>query len=121
MRTTTTIGILTTACALAWAVSSMAESPPAPTKDDTAMATEIEHRLSADPDVNAQMIKIDVRAGVVTLSGTALGEDAKSRAGKLAATVPGVVDVHNQIAVGAPGARDEHGPASIPEQMPGAR
>jgi hypothetical protein len=117
----TTIGILTTTFALAWAVASPAQSPPVPTESDTAVATEIEHRLSADREVNAQMIKIDVRGGIVTLSGSAPGEDAKSGAGKLAAAVPGVVDVHNEIAVGDPGVHDEHGPGPIPEQMPGAR
>lgn len=117
----TTIGILVITFALTGAVASPAQSPPASTKTDTAVATEIEHRLSADRDVNAQTIKIEVRGGIVTLSGSAPGEDAKSRAGKLAAAVPGVVDVHNEILVGHPGARDEHGPASIPDQMPGAR
>ena len=63
----TTIGILTTTFALAWAVASPAQSPPAPTKSDTAVATEIERRLSADRDVNAQMIKIDVRQGSITV------------------------------------------------------
>ncbi len=114
MRTTVAT-ILGITFALACAGASPAESPPAPTKNDTADATEIEHRLSADKTVNAQTITIDVRGGRVTLSGRAPDEDAKSRAGKLAAAVPGVVDVQNEIAVGAPG-----GPPAIPEQMPGA-
>lgn len=112
---TTVAAILALTFALASAVASPAESPPVPTKDDTAMATEIEHRLSADKTVNAQTIKIDVRAGRVTLSGRAADEDAKSRAGKLAAAVPGVVDVQNVIVVS-----ESPGSPSIPEQMPGA-
>jgi osmotically-inducible protein OsmY len=116
----TTIGILIITCALACAVASPAQSPPIPTTGDTAMATEIEHRLSTDRDVNAQMIKIDVRGGVVTLSGSVPGEDAKDKAGKLAAGVPGVVDVHNQIAVGNPKAPGDP-PGTIPEKMPGDR
>ena len=64
----TTIGILIITCALAWPVASPAQSPPPQTESDTAMATEIEHRLSTDRDVNAQTIKIDVRGGIVTLS-----------------------------------------------------
>lgn len=116
----TTIGILTTSCALALAIASPAASTPVPTKDDTAVATQIEHRLSADRDVNAQTITIDVRGGIVTLSGRVPGEDAKRKAGTLAAAVPGVTDVRNEIMVGDPAARDA-GPATIREPMPDAR
>ena len=56
-------------------------------------------------------------AGIVTLSGNVPAEDAKSRAGKLAATVPGVVDVHNEISVGKAGVRGENGQGPIPEKM----
>ena len=120
MRTGT--GIVMSVCVLAWAfaASSQAQSPTVPITGDTAVATEIEHRLSADREVNVQTIKIDVRGGIATLSGSVPAEDAKNRAGKLAATVPGVVDVHNEISVGDAGARGEHGQGSIPEQMPGA-
>lgn len=117
----TSIGILTTTFALAWVVASAAESPSVPPNSDTAVATEIEHRLSASRDVNAQTIKITVRGGVVTLSGSVPGEDAKSTAEKLAASVPGVVDVQNEIAVDSPGGPEKPGPGPIPEQMPGAR
>lgn len=116
----TTIGILIITCALAWAVASSAEAPPMQAKSDTAVATEIEHRLSTDRDVNAQTIKIDVRGGIVTLSGRAHDEDAKSKAGKLAAGVPGVVDVHNEIAVSDHGAPSDP-PGTLPEKMPGDR
>ena len=117
----TTIGILITICALAGAAASHAQAPPIQTKNDTEVATEIEHRLSTDRNVNAQTITIDVRGAIVTLSGSVPGEDAKTAAGKLAAGVPGVVDVHNEIAVGDPGPRGDHGPGTIPEKMPGDR
>ena len=115
-------GTVMSAFALAWtfAASSQAQPPNLPTTGDTAMSTEVEHRLSADRQVNVQTIKIDVRAGIVTLSGSVPAEDAKSRAGKLAASVPGVVDVHNEISVGKAGARGEHGQGPIPEKMPRA-
>jgi osmotically-inducible protein OsmY len=121
MRTGT--GIVLSACALAWtfATSSQAQSRNGPTTGDTAISTEVEHRLSADRHVNVQTIRIDVRGGVATLSGSVPAEDAKNRAGKLAATVPGVVDVHNEISVGRAGARGEHGEGPIPEKMQGAR
>ena len=93
---------------------------PAPRSDtDPALATEIERRLSADPEVNAQTIKIDVRGGVATLTGRVNADDVKQRAATLAAGVPGVVDVRNEILVSGGGVRGDHGPGPIPEQMPG--
>jgi hyperosmotically inducible protein len=120
MRTGT--GVALSAFALAWTfvAAGQAQSPNDPTTSDSAMSTEIEHRLSADAQVNVQTIKIDVRGGVVTLSGSVPAEDAKNRAGKLAAAVPGVVDVRNEISVGKAGARGEHGQGPIPEKMQGA-
>ncbi len=100
---------------------SHAQTPAAPSEADTALATEIEHRLADDPKVNAQTIKIDVRGGVATLTGRVPDEDAKERAEKLAAGVSGVSKVHNQISVSIGGVPKEEVPGTIPEQMPGAK
>lgn len=70
---------------------------PIPTEADGVVATEIEKRLSADRTVNAQTVKIDVRGGVVTLTGRVPTEAAKERAEKIAADVAGVTEVHNRI------------------------
>ncbi len=117
----TSIVKLTGAVLLTWAAVVSAQSPSVPNRNDTAVATEIEHRLSDDRDVNAQQIEIDVRDGVVTLRGSTPDVAAKTRAGTLAAAVPGVVDVQNDIGVGHPALREDVTPGTIPEEMPGAR
>jgi osmotically-inducible protein OsmY len=121
MRTRTPVVASTLALLLTIAPPAYAQSPAVPTKADTALATEIERRLAADPEVNAQTIKIDVRGGVVTLTGSVVAEGAKSRAEKLTAAVPGVVKVRNEISVSGAGVRGGGGPGPIPEEMPGAR
>src|SRR6266850_455514 len=83
------------------ATSTNAQQRPPQSEADGAVATEIEHRLTRDRQVDAQTIDIDVRGGVVTLSGRVAAEDAKQRAEALAAAVPGVSKVHNEIAVSA--------------------
>jgi osmotically-inducible protein OsmY len=90
-----------------------AQDDPAHTRAD--VATEIEQRFTADPQVNAQTIDVDVRGGVVTLTGRVNDADAKERAGSLAAGVRGVDSVRNQIAVSG-GVRGG-GAGPIPERM----
>jgi hypothetical protein len=95
-----------------------AQSRPPNTANDGAVATEIERRLSADRDVNAQNVTIYVRDGVVTLSGRVPKEDAKRQAARIAGDVPGVEHVRNDLAVGLGRGHDaKSGP--IPEQVPG--
>ena len=103
-----------------WVALSDAQTPAARSETDPVLATEIERRLSADPEVNAQTIEIDVRGGVVTLTGRVNAEDVKRRAETLATGVPGVLDVRNEISVSGGGVRGGDGPGPIPEQMPGA-
>ncbi len=98
-----------------------AEETPRPSEADAAIATEIEHRLSADRAINAQLVEIDVRGGVVTLRGRVPNEDAKEHAESLAADVEGVEEVRNHLAVGTGGGTAERAPGPIPDQMPGAR
>ncbi len=114
--------ILATAVVLAsvLATAATAQESPARSEHDAAVATEIEHRLTRDRQVNAQTIDVDVRGGVVTLTGRVTGDAAKQRAEALAAAVPGVTDVRNRIAVSTGGASGGGGPGPIPERMPGA-
>lgn len=108
MRTNirTTISSIVLAATLACTAVADAQTPVVPSDADGAAATEIEHRLSADKNVNAQMIEIDVRGGVATLKGRVPDEAAKARAEKLAADVPNVKSVRNDITVGHPDAPD---------------
>jgi BON domain-containing protein len=73
---------------------------PVPNEADGKMATEIEHRFSSDPTVNAQTIKIDVRDGVVTLRGRVRSEEASKRAETIAGNVKGVRKVRNLVSAG---------------------
>jgi osmotically-inducible protein OsmY len=111
MRTTIVVTLLAVAVARAAVVA--AQTPVVPSDADGAAATEIEHRLSADKNVNAQMIEIDVRGGVATLKGRVPDAAAKERAEKLAEDVPNVTKVRNDITVGNPDVPD-----TIPEQVP---
>jgi osmotically-inducible protein OsmY len=94
---------------------------PQPSAADAAIATEIEHRLSADRTINAQQVEIDVRGGVVILRGRVPSEDAKERAETLARAVTGVDEVRNHLTAGTGGREGEGAPGPIPDQMPGAR
>jgi osmotically-inducible protein OsmY len=114
MRTTIVVIIL--AVAIVTPGVGAAQTPAVPSDQDGAIATEIERRLAADKQVNAQTVDIDVRGGIVTLKGRVPDEDAKERADHLADGVPGVKEVQNKLLVGNPDT-----PGSIPDEMPGAK
>lgn len=116
MRTTIVVIILALAVALATPGVGAAQTPVVPSDQDGVIATEIERRLSADKQVNAQTVDIDVRGGVVTLKGRVPNEDTKKRADHLADGVPGVKEVQNKLLVGNPDT-----PGSIPDAMPGVK
>lgn len=115
------MGTATAIVALFWMLvgPAVAQTPPA-TQADGEVATEIERRLSVDREVNAQNVTIFVRDGVVTLTGRVPGEDVKRRAEGLAAAVPGVTEVRNNIAAGLGGTAGREPTTTIPEQLPGA-
>ena len=115
-------GVVTSALAVACALvtTSNAQMRTVPTENDVGLATEIEHKLSADREVNAQAIKIDVRDGVATLTGRVNAPDVKRRAEEVTAAVPGITGVRNQITVSGAGLRGEGGAGPIPDSMPGA-
>jgi hypothetical protein len=118
LRGVITSAFFAVACVLV--ATSHAQVRSVPTENDTALATQIEHKLSADREVNAQAIKIDVRDGVATLTGRVNAPDVKRRAEQVTAAVPGITDVRNQISVSGAGLRGEDGAGPIPEAMPGA-
>ena len=114
--------IIAFGCLAATTVVLPAHAQRATKDEDAAIATEIERRLTDDRDVNAQNVRIDTRDGVVTLTGRVPGDDAKQRAETVAATVPGVAEVRNEITVGGGGGlRGDGGPGPIPDEMPRAR
>jgi osmotically-inducible protein OsmY len=67
--------------------------------DDDDIYDHVNQKLNADRDIHGR-IKIDVKDGVVTLSGMVHDEKVKERATKLTKKVAGVKDVVNKIEIG---------------------
>ena len=66
---------------------------------DVAIADEVRVKLAADSIVNGGALAVDVKSGVVTLSGLVPTQTIKQRAGKLAKSVKGVKQVVNNITI----------------------
>jgi hyperosmotically inducible periplasmic protein len=67
--------------------------------DDKVITGKIKAAFAADSVVAAHQVNVDVRDGVVLLSGFTDTAEQKSRAGEIARKEGGVKDVDNQIAV----------------------
>ena len=72
-----------------------------PVTDDQIYDT-VRLHLADDPDVKGGALKVEVKAGVVTLSGTLDTEKQKDKAGKIAKKVKGVAQVVNNITLKGP-------------------
>jgi len=68
--------------------------------DDAALASKVDAKLVADPEVAANNVDVDVQDGVVTLSGVVKTARAKQRAEDVARRIEGVRRVINEIKVG---------------------
>jgi hyperosmotically inducible periplasmic protein len=70
-------------------------------KDDAVIAAKVRKELQQQPNVRAARdINVDVNEGVVQLSGFVPTVDEKNRAADVVASVAGVKDVRNDIALG---------------------
>jgi osmotically-inducible protein OsmY len=69
-------------------------------KDDGAIHDQVLIRLAGDQDVKGTGISVEVKDGVVTLTGKVESDKIRSKAEKLAKRVKGVKSVINQLAVG---------------------
>jgi osmotically-inducible protein OsmY len=67
--------------------------------DDSTITTKVKAKLVQDDTVKARQVDVTTFKGVVQLSGFVDTAEQKSRAAELAATVPGVRDVKNNIEV----------------------
>ena len=65
--------------------------------DDATITTRVKTRFAKDPTVSAMRINVGTMKGVVQLGGFAKSEAERQQAGQLAASVPGVKDVRNDI------------------------
>jgi hypothetical protein len=68
-------------------------------RSDSRVLEDVCDRLSDDDHVDASDVTVQVAGGEVTLSGTVLDRYGKRHAEQLAASVRGVVDVHNHLRV----------------------
>ena len=57
----------------------------------------VEARLKEDPHINDSEITVEVKEGVVILSGTVINDATRVRAETVVEDVPGVFEVHNHI------------------------
>ncbi|MGB9457118.1 MAG: BON domain-containing protein [Bryobacteraceae bacterium] len=73
-----------------------------PVSDDV-IFDQVSIKLTGDPIAKGGAFKVDVKQGVVTLTGPAETERQKDRAGKLAKKVNGVKQVINNITVSKSG------------------
>jgi hypothetical protein len=73
------------------------ESPQA--AEDAALAEKVKGALGADRALRASTVDVGVSSGVVTLFGTADTLAHRDRAAQLAANVPGVKSVKNQMVI----------------------
>ena len=69
--------------------------------DDTAITARVKAKFAEDKQVSAMRINVDTLKGEVQLSGFASSDAEKSRASDLAASVPDVRKVRNNISVRA--------------------
>lgn len=67
---------------------------------DGEISATVRSRLRSDLSVEAGGIDVATSGGRVTLSGMVTSFGERDRAGRLAASVPGVVSVDNRLAVG---------------------
>ncbi len=70
---------------------------------DDRLYDQVRIKLSGDPVAKGGAFTVDVKQGVVTLSGTAETQQQKDRAGKLAKKVKGVKQVINKLTVAKSG------------------
>src|SRR5437868_2980285 len=86
------LALTTTGCA----VTSGKESAGQYAKDKE-IAARIKSRLYADPATKATQIEVQSLRGSVQLSGFVDNQTARNRAGEIAASTPGVVQVYNNL------------------------
>src|SRR6266446_1744354 len=64
---------------------------------DTKITAQIKTDLYKDKVVKGTQVNVTTMNGVVQLSGFVESQQAKERAGEIARSMPGVVDVHNDL------------------------
>ncbi|MGB6483409.1 MAG: BON domain-containing protein [Candidatus Acidiferrales bacterium] len=89
--------------------------------NDAQLATNLKAQMFSDPQTKSADLQVSVKNGVVTLSGVAPSDVARYEAYKLAANMPGVRKVNDQMTVQAPVQTAEVTPppaAALPVERP---
>jgi hypothetical protein len=73
--------------------------PPKNKRPDMRIVDEVCEKLTADPDVDATEIEVDVQVGIVTLSGSVPSRQMKKLAERCLDTIRGVLDIQNNLRV----------------------
>jgi hypothetical protein len=76
-------------------------------RSDSRIQEDISDRLMVDDDIDASDISLEVKDGVVRLTGTVQSRIEKRIAEAIADSVPGVVDVKNELTIGREQARTQ--------------
>jgi osmotically-inducible protein OsmY len=89
--------------------------------DDAGLLAKIKSNMLRSPEVEGLDVNVDVKDGVVTLSGSADTQAEKASAEKIAKTADGVKRVDNRIIIKADNANDNRPavPPATPPAMPG--
>ena len=82
--------------------------------NDVQLATNLKAQMFSDSQTKTANLQVAVKNGVVTLSGTAPSDAARYEAYKLAASMPGVSKVNDQMTVQAPVEMAEASPPPAP-------
>ncbi len=81
--------------------------------DDSAIVTQLQGKISADPAFAGRSVQIQSKDGVVTLTGNVTDEFQRQAAANYAGSIPGVKTVVNNLSVEPPGGRPAM-PAAAP-------
>jgi hypothetical protein len=103
---------------MALAIGCLALSCAKKTVDDQSLTSAIQSKLYADDSTKAANIKVDVKNGVVTLSGDVPSSDVELEAMKVANGTPGIASVNDQMKVNTAAAAQPTPPP--PDQAPSA-
>ncbi len=75
----------------------MGRGPRGYRRSDASIREELSERLMWDDDIDVSEVEIEVKDGVVRLSGMVLDREDKFRIEEIAAEISGVREVENQI------------------------
>jgi hypothetical protein len=86
--------------------------------DDATMLAKIKTSLLRATDVDGLDVNVDVRNGVVTLSGSAASQDERAKAERIAGSADGVRSVNNRIVL-KPDSGKQDGKLDATQAVPG--